>query len=328
MIEVEEELSLLERCEKVVGAGLLVQRLAYVRELGHTAETVGPAEAALRVVPLLKEVLSDPELSVRHTLAEQVAPVARVLASGGAPSYDVILTELVPLLTSLVSGGLSEPGGGMYGGNAQLSEAASEALLEVAALVKPHDIGDTVLRAVLCLAHDNDLEESRVVATGVRRPAAARRSRAPQPRAAAAAHRGSAYVPAVARASQQSRRPALPWSRHRTRTRPHSHTPACAHSHTLAQARSHTPAVARWRTSAHVRPCHSRQLSLLPAPLKRSCLAPPCRSAASGGSGRDGGRGLVPSVRPARNPVPGRRPSLPCAQGGRSATRQGRLRGQ
>ena len=45
-----------------------------------------------------------------------------------------------------------------------MPDAASEALLELATLLKPYDIGHTVLTAVLCLAHDNDVEENRVTA--------------------------------------------------------------------------------------------------------------------------------------------------------------------
>ena len=69
---------------------------------------------------------------------------------------------------SLLSGGPQEMSGGPPGqASTLLSEAASEALLAVAALIHPEHVGDTVLRAVLCLAHDNEIEESRVVATQV-----------------------------------------------------------------------------------------------------------------------------------------------------------------
>ena len=46
-----------------------------------------------------------------------------------------------------------------------MPDAASEALLELTGLLKPDDRGQTVLTAVLCLAHDNDTEENRVTAT-------------------------------------------------------------------------------------------------------------------------------------------------------------------
>lgn len=109
-----------------------------------------------------------------QALAEQMAPLAKALliepearASGDDTSsptaYDQVLSEVVPLLTSLLSGGPQEVSG--VGGSIQLAEAATDALLQVASLIKPHDVGDTVLRAVLCLAHDNEIEENRVVAT-------------------------------------------------------------------------------------------------------------------------------------------------------------------
>ena len=177
-LEIDESLSLLERIERFCASGVSVQRLVHVREIAACAEEVGAGEAVARIVPLLKVVVTDPDMSVRQALAEQLVPLAKVLLSepearatspGGSDEPDPssptakesVLSELVPLLTSLLSGGPQDAGGNPPG----MAEAASEALLELAKLIDASDVGDTVLRAVLCLAHDNEVEENRVVAT-------------------------------------------------------------------------------------------------------------------------------------------------------------------
>ena len=177
-LEIDEELTLLERIERFSANGALVQRLVHVNELSACAEQVGVAETVGRIVPLLKVIVNDPDGQVRQGVAEQMVGIATLLltepetrapagpdgADDGPTAYECVLNELVPLLTTLLGGGAQEYTGG--GANSQpLSEAASDALLELAALINPADLGTTILRAVLCLAHDNEVEENRVVAT-------------------------------------------------------------------------------------------------------------------------------------------------------------------
>ena len=168
-LDIDEDLPLLERVERACINGPPVQRLAFAKEIVPCAEEEPLADVVARIVPLLKTVACDPELGVRQSVAEQVAGLAKVLLGGAAVdtpanAYDCVLHELVPLVISLLSTGQSDgmPGAG---GSTLLAETASEALLELAQLIEPADVGDTVLRAVLCLAHDNELEENRAVAT-------------------------------------------------------------------------------------------------------------------------------------------------------------------
>ena len=180
-LEIDEDLPLVDRLERFCATGALVQRMVLVRELACCAEEVGVGESVGRLVPLVKVIANDPEIAVRTALAEQIPQMAAVMltepetrgsylaapppdALGGPTAYESVLTELVPLLIGLLGGGPPELSGGI-GSNIPLAEAASEALLAVAALVKQEDVGESVLRAVLCLAHDNELEENRVVAT-------------------------------------------------------------------------------------------------------------------------------------------------------------------
>ena len=65
-LDIDEELCLIERVERCCASGPQVQRLVYVRELAAAAEAAGVAEAAGRLVPLLKVIICDPEVSVRQ----------------------------------------------------------------------------------------------------------------------------------------------------------------------------------------------------------------------------------------------------------------------
>ena len=187
-LAIDEDLTLLQRVVRYTSSAVSVQRLVYCRELGACAEQVGAPTALAELVPLLKPLGSDPEPPVRHALAEQIVAFARVLladpdataappsaegaeraadaaaAAAAAPTaYATVISEIVPLLSELLSGsGAQELG---MENTSAVCEAASEALVELAAELRADDIGPTVLTAVLCLAHDNDVEENRVVAT-------------------------------------------------------------------------------------------------------------------------------------------------------------------
>ena len=137
-----------------------MQRLVHVKELASCAEQIGAEDTLKELLPLLDPISSDVETSVRQALAEQIVAFSKVLMGaadgvgvaleeGAAPTaaYDVVVLRCVPVLSKLLSGGsasssndLSSPGG------AQLCDAAAEALVELAALLKPEDVGQTVRR--------------------------------------------------------------------------------------------------------------------------------------------------------------------------------------
>ena len=120
---------------------------------------------AEQIVSFSKVLLADPDAvgtvgSLLEDEGEEASPGAATTA------YQCVLSEIVPLLSDLMAAGAQEMGGGGgFAGTAQLTEAASDALVELAALLRADDVGKTVLHAVLCLAHDNEVEENRVVAT-------------------------------------------------------------------------------------------------------------------------------------------------------------------
>ena len=176
-LAIDENMSLVERVKAYSNSSISVQRLVHVRELSACAEQIGAEETLVHLLPLLAIISNDVETPVRIAFAEQMVGFCKVLLaapdvshllvdgdeSSRQSAYEIVVSQCVPVLSKLLSGGsandLSSPGG------AQLCDAAAEALVELAGLLKPHDVGHTVLTTVLCLAHDNEAEENRVVAT-------------------------------------------------------------------------------------------------------------------------------------------------------------------
>lgn len=173
-LEIDESLSLVERVKFYCQSAVSVQRLVYVQELGACAEEIGAAAILSELVPLLNIVSCDPELGIRQALAEQLVPLARVLLAepdlAGAledgravTAYQVVIERCVPILSRLLNS-RNPPEMGL-GGSAQLLDAAAEAFIALAGLLRPDDVGPAILTPVLCLAHDDEAEVNRVVAT-------------------------------------------------------------------------------------------------------------------------------------------------------------------
>lgn len=101
--------------------------------------------------------MSDVEYVVRQHVAFQFPLLCQFLVDAGADAgYRVLLDIMVPLLTRLVSDEQHD-----------VRAAASESLVEVAALVKPEDQGQHILTIVLPLAHDDDNEQFRIAAVAL-----------------------------------------------------------------------------------------------------------------------------------------------------------------
>ena len=65
-LEIDEEMTMLERVKAYCESSVSVQRLVHVKELAGCAEDIGAAEAVKHLVPLLKSVANDPELAIRQ----------------------------------------------------------------------------------------------------------------------------------------------------------------------------------------------------------------------------------------------------------------------
>lgn len=110
-----------------------------------------------RLIPLLEPLVSDVEYVVRQHVAFQFPLLCQFLVrSGDDAGYRVLLDIMIPLITRLVSDEQHD-----------VRAAASESLVEMAALVKSEDQGQYILTIVLPLAHDDDNEQFRISAVSL-----------------------------------------------------------------------------------------------------------------------------------------------------------------
>ncbi|CAH0476206.1 unnamed protein product [Peronospora belbahrii] len=156
-LAIDDSLSDLERVTKYVCSNIALQRVIHVKMLHETAQSVGFEATCTQLLPLLEPLVCDVEYVVRQHVALQFPPLCQFLVKT-APlvGYRVLLDQLIPLITKLVSDDQHE-----------VRSAASESLVDMAALVKPEDQGQHVLTIVLPLAHDDDNEQFRISAVAL-----------------------------------------------------------------------------------------------------------------------------------------------------------------
>jgi serine/threonine-protein phosphatase 4 regulatory subunit 1 len=153
-LAIDDSLSDLQRVTKYVCSNIALQRVIHVKMLHETARSVGFQATCDQLLPLLEPLVCDVEYVVRQHVALQFPPLCRFLVEAEPDAgYRVLLDKLIPLVTKLVSDEQHE-----------VRSAASESLVDMAALVRPEDQGQHVLTIVLPLAHDDDNEQFRISA--------------------------------------------------------------------------------------------------------------------------------------------------------------------
>lgn len=153
-LAIDDSLSDLQRVTKYVCSNIALQRVIHVKMLHETACSVGFQATCDQLLPLLEPLVCDVEYVVRQHVALQFPPLCQFLVQTEPEiGYKVLLDKLIPLVTKLVSDDQHE-----------VRSAASESLVEMAALVKLEDQGQHVLTIVLPLAHDDDNEQFRISA--------------------------------------------------------------------------------------------------------------------------------------------------------------------
>ncbi|KUF97299.1 ATP-binding Cassette (ABC) Superfamily [Phytophthora nicotianae] len=156
-LAIDDSLSDLQRVTKYVCSNIPLQRVIHVKMLHETARSVGFQATCDQLLPLLEPLVCDVEYVVRQHVALQFPPLCQFLVGADPDTgYKVLLDKLIPLVTKLVSDDQHE-----------VRSAASESLVEMAALVKPEDQGQHVLTIVLPLAHDDDNEQFRISAVAL-----------------------------------------------------------------------------------------------------------------------------------------------------------------
>ena len=153
-LTVDETLTPLQRCERYVCSPIPLQRLVHVKLLAETATGSGVDITNTVIVPLLGVLMADDKVVIRQHLPEQISIMAQYFAGGDDEGYALFLDGLLPCLSRLLGDNCEE-----------VRISASEALVQVSGLVRPHDIGRHVLTVVLRLAHDDENDAKRCAAT-------------------------------------------------------------------------------------------------------------------------------------------------------------------
>lgn len=156
-LAIDDSLTDLQRVTKYVCSNIALQRVIHVKMLHETALSVGFQATCDQLLPLLEPLVCDVEYVVRQHVALQFPLLCHFLVEADSNvGYNLLLEKLIPLVSKLVSDDQHE-----------VRSAASESLVEMAALVKLEDQGQHVLTIVLPLAHDDDNEQFRISAVSL-----------------------------------------------------------------------------------------------------------------------------------------------------------------
>ncbi|CAD2222283.1 serine/threonine-protein phosphatase 4 regulatory subunit 1 [Angomonas deanei] len=151
---VDDTLNPLERFLRYYQADFSLQRSALVRELVDTAVFAGYEETVRQILPQLPPLASDPEPTVRLTLAQQLKPLSSFLVKeGGEGGYEQVLKVSLPFAFEL-----------LVDRNVEVAKVSLQTIRELAELVRPEDVNANLLTVVIGLAHDERAEDYRVVA--------------------------------------------------------------------------------------------------------------------------------------------------------------------
>lgn len=156
-LAIDDSLSDLDRVTKYVCSNIALQRVIHVKMLQETAHAVGFEATCVSLLPLLEPLVADLEYVVRQHVAFQFPALCAFLVDAGKDAgYRLLLDQMIPLIARLVSDEQHE-----------VRTAASDSLVEMAALVHPEDQGTHILTIVLPLAHDDDNEQFRISAVNL-----------------------------------------------------------------------------------------------------------------------------------------------------------------
>eukprot|EP00613_Pedinella_sp_CCMP2098_P025578 CAMPEP_0171716238 /NCGR_PEP_ID=MMETSP0991-20121206/19343_1 /TAXON_ID=483369 /ORGANISM="non described non described, Strain CCMP2098" /LENGTH=633 /DNA_ID=CAMNT_0012307275 /DNA_START=189 /DNA_END=2090 /DNA_ORIENTATION=+ len=168
-LTVDEGLTHLQKVERYVSSPIPLQRLVHLRLFASTAKEHGLDVTRTVLLPLIGLLTMDDKVVVRQELPTQIILISQhfvaassSIASGELSSaspqdndegYSLFLESLLPCIARL-----------LHDQREEVRQAASEALVEAAQLVRPADIGRHVLALVLRLAHDDENDSLRMTA--------------------------------------------------------------------------------------------------------------------------------------------------------------------
>ncbi|KAJ1636419.1 hypothetical protein T492DRAFT_901713, partial [Pavlovales sp. CCMP2436] len=84
-LSIDEDLSLLERVKRYSLGGTTLQKIVFVREIPNCIEEAGLELALAEVLPLLAQLATEQEATVRQMLAQQLPRVVQLLVKNVWP---------------------------------------------------------------------------------------------------------------------------------------------------------------------------------------------------------------------------------------------------
>jgi serine/threonine-protein phosphatase 4 regulatory subunit 1 len=120
--------------------------------IADVAKSVGLVDTVTHILPLLEELVQDPEPAIKQQLVQQLGTLAKFCVTS-EEGYLAIIHHILPVSARLLEDE-----------KAEVRLAAANTLVEIANLLKPQDLGQHVLTIVLQLAHEDDSEETRMTA--------------------------------------------------------------------------------------------------------------------------------------------------------------------
>eukprot|EP01116_Phalansterium_solitarium_P018008 TRINITY_DN4602_c0_g1_i2.p1 TRINITY_DN4602_c0_g1~~TRINITY_DN4602_c0_g1_i2.p1 ORF type:complete len:832 (-),score=188.10 TRINITY_DN4602_c0_g1_i2:411-2906(-) len=151
----DDDLPILERLQKYFQSDLMLHRLYLVRQLGEFAVQLGWDATNQHLLHLLNNFSDSTDPGLRQALVEQIPELAAFFANVG--SEDAYNTGLILTLLPIIARSTTDT-------NQQVRGAASEALLQVAGVLRPVDLSAHLLPILKSLANDATEEDHRVEA--------------------------------------------------------------------------------------------------------------------------------------------------------------------
>ncbi|CAJ1386397.1 unnamed protein product, partial [Effrenium voratum] len=153
-VEVEESLGVLERARRFGTSKLSLQRLVFVHELVECAHDIGYDATVAYLLPLVQNLVTDPEVLVRQSLMERFGDLAGFLIQADPEKgYEKVARALLPTAKLLLAEKAND-----------VRQSAIDAFITLASHLRAGDCGDQVLMPVIALSQSNDDEEARSTA--------------------------------------------------------------------------------------------------------------------------------------------------------------------
>lgn len=154
-LSIDDNLSELERVVRYCKSTIGLQRLVHVKLITHVAKSVGFQTTHDEIFHVLEMLSADMEPAIRCHLCEQLSQLAPFFVeTGGEPGYQSVLNTILPIIAQLLEDDKLD-----------VRQAAGTALVTVAQIVRPPDVGQHVLTIILQLAHEDDREDMRMTAS-------------------------------------------------------------------------------------------------------------------------------------------------------------------